>query len=213
MEETISTPGTQLNVINSGSLQSLKAGETLLYRIEKCKNDGYQAHFAEIKDKGNRSSNLLARMNRSNPSFQRKPQRLWQLIHPDDFLEDFGIDVRDEDGWTIDTNERTGKETWVKELNVLNPAFLQSAERVRVEIMEYNEPTQQDIDYGEENLRKRIPNKAGGFDYPLSEGKFIYQFKQLVLNEPTDSYCEVDVTPTSIKATQTVTEEAVNVTQ
>ena len=207
------TNATELNVINSGSLTSLKAEETLLYRIEKVKNDQYMAHFAEVKDKSGRSNrSALSILNSHDPRFQRKAQRCWSLIHPEDALLHFGIDIRDEDGWIVDSSEN-GKDKWVKELNILNPTSMQTNERFRIEIFEYDTPTDADVEFGEEKRRKKVPNKQGGFDYLKSNGQNIYSMKTLDKGAPEDSYLEVDKAPVANKVTEAVTEEEVSVTQ
>ena len=200
----VNSPNTAINIENSGSLDTLAVGDTLLVDIRRVKDDSegnpqFQCHFAERIQKGMQISSVLSRANRFNPSFQARAQRKYQLWHPLAIKEDFGIDVIARLGEFVAENVN-GKTVQVLPVNILNPVFANDLKRPRIQINETNIPTDADRRRAQElgswdrleNVKK-IPNSETGVaEVVTSGGNLIFVNRTIVDQEPVHIWLEMD---------------------
>jgi hypothetical protein len=179
------------NTLNSGSLQGLQMGQTLLVSARKVAGQKVQLEFAEVIEKSSGSVNLLSILNASDPRFsQGGARRAWITAEIVDIHKTFGIDVSDNADWVTDA---MGRE--ILPLNILNPEATigDTAKRVRVQIYETTEPTDWQLANPESAKRR---GKDGDFCY--HNGKKIYANTMVVLDKAVHVFLEMDkVTVTS----------------
>ena len=106
------------NTINSGSLQGLQVGQTLLVSARKVAGNKIQLEFAEIVKQQSTAVNALAVFNKSDDRFsQGKPRRAWMTAEPADASNILGVDLSlTSQAYIVD---QSGRE--VMPLNILNP--------------------------------------------------------------------------------------------
>lgn len=192
-----------LNVENSGSIDTLSVGNSLLVDIIQVKEDSngspqFMLHLAEKKQKGKQMSSILSRANRLNDNFKARAQRAFVLYGAMELSEDLGIDVMSRLGDFVAENVN-GKTKMILPLNILNPVFLDNNKRLRIQHNEYTNPTRRD----EERMKqlgsweqvesiKKIPTGNGEFDFPTSNGCYIFSVNNIVDTEPVDEYLQID---------------------
>ena len=116
--------------LNSGSIEALKQGETLLVEARKVANGKIQVEFAELLNTGARAKNALSVLNKSDDRFSGgKPRRAWVTAEAGDVGELFGIDLGDTGAWY--EADRRGKAMEILDLNILNPVDF-DGERFRI---------------------------------------------------------------------------------
>jgi len=176
------------NVLNSGTLDTLKTGQTLLTKVYKTKKEGMvQIEIAEKVSNPNATSALgdgfQTFYSFSNGS-TGKPRRFWdpvEAIYLETMLQIPNLDI--ENGvYTL--NPDTGKEEM--QLNILNPtAYVnpQTGEavelRMRGRVIETTEGRQYDVD----NERYKINPSTK--DPVLHGGNYIYNKNQIPFVENT----------------------------
>ena len=210
-----------INVENSGSLDTLSVGNSLLVNIIQVKKDSngneqFQIELAEKKQKGVQISSVLSRANRYNDAFKARAQRAYELYGAMELKEDLGIDVMSRLGDFVAENVN-GKTKMILPLNILNPVFLDNKKRLRVQRNEYINPLKRDLDrlatVGDIKLVesiKKIPNGDGTFDYPTAKdpatGKSVYIFSvnNIVDCDPVDEYIAMESRAPSLPISATV---------
>ena len=65
------------NTLNSGSIDSLKKGDTLLVGARKVSNGKIQMEFAEIIQSADRALSALTVLNKSDDRFSSRARRAW----------------------------------------------------------------------------------------------------------------------------------------
>tara|TARA_R100001594_G_scaffold50780_1_gene84094 strand:+ start:40 stop:630 length:591 start_codon:yes stop_codon:yes gene_type:complete len=160
----------ETNQLNSGSLDSLKYGETLLLSARKVKNDKIHLEFAEIIN--NQSAvNVLGMLNKSDDAFSNRARRAWVTAEPSDATEYFGVDFGPTANWYMtDKGE-------MLDLNILNPTM--NDVRCRLLIQETIEGT----DWQNENIETAAKRKGKEGDYITHLGAYIFSNTSIVLSE------------------------------
>lgn len=173
------------NVMNTGSLESLKLGESLLVSARKVANGHVQLELAELKE-GSGGVSAAFVFNKSDDRFtSSSPRRAWQSGLPKDMEESLGIKFGDDQPWQV--NDK-GQE--ILALNVLNPVATHRGMEfpMRVEVTETVTPTEWDV----ENLDTSA--KRAGADGPFitHQGQYIFAKTKIVFRAPNDFYLQAD---------------------
>jgi len=123
-----------VNQINSGSLDTLKSGETLLVSARQVANGKISLEFAEKITSKDRPVSALTILNASDDRFSSGARRGWATAEPVDASKAIGINFGDDGEWySSDRGE-------MMDLDILNPEF--NGTRFRVQITETTEPTE-----------------------------------------------------------------------
>ena len=183
------------NTINSGSLDSLKQGETLLIEARKVANGKIQLEFAESLNTSARGKNALSVFNKSDDRFSGgKPRRAWVTAEPVDAGELLNINLGDDGEWY--EAQRRGKSVEVLDINMLNPVDFDD-ERFRVICEETLTPSEYHSQSPEDYAKKK--GKDG--DLILHNGCYIFSYTTVqVTNEVTDemhTWLKADVATSS----------------
>ena len=175
------------NQLNSGKLDTLKTGQTLLTKVIKTSTNKVQIELAERINNPNATttddgfSNALGMMNSSDSRFTAagKPRRHWASVEPFALETMLNIEGLDLENGIYTMNPETGKEEMV--LNILNPvAYVDPStaesieKRFRIRIVETIDGTDWDV----ENNRYKTRGKGG--DPVLHKGHYIYNKNQVV---------------------------------
>jgi hypothetical protein len=179
------------NQPNTGTLETLTPGQTLIVHARKVNGDKMQLELAEILKRDDRPVNALGMFNKSDERFSAtgKPRRAWLTCEPEDAQELLGIDLSGD----FTTNE---KGHVVKPLNILNPVIVSGelqGTRLRVQIVETTKATEWDA----ANIETSA--KRAGKDGPFITHKGMYIFTQdsVALGEPQNVFLEADAPSTS----------------
>ena len=169
------------NILNSGTLEHLKLGQTLLYKYVKSQSsDGGYLEFAEIIPTGGLKPYQLLK----SSNLKSKPRRGWSDCDLCEVEELLGIDVPD--NWEIDDN---GKE--FIELNILNASAMnpetEQIERFRVQI---NETTEAD-DYDRKHWRRKAKKSKEGVHY-FHDEKLIFSKSEIVFTKAIHTWLKHD---------------------
>ena len=179
------------NTLNSGSLQGLQMGQTLLVSARKVAGQKVQLEYAEVLEKESTPAvNLIALFNASDSRFTvgSKARRAWITVQPADAGKLLGIDLSDEnDGWY--TNQ-LGQE--MLDLNILNPVatFGGVSSRLRVQIVETITPSE----WQKANISTDAKRKGKDGAFITHNGFYIFTNATVVLNEPKHVFLEADST-------------------
>lgn len=175
-----------LNITNSGSLEGLKPGQTLLLHARKVNGGKIQLEFAEIINNGN-AANPLAMFNKSDDRFSSgKARRAWLTAEPKDASANLGIDISDTNpDWTVD---QMGRE--ILPLNVLNPVAIVGDEQIplKVEIVETVEPTE----WQAQNLDTAAKRRGADGSYITHKGMYIFANTRIAFNKANHVFLEAD---------------------
>lgn len=178
------------NQTNSGSLEGLQAGQTLLISARKVSGNKIQLEFGEIINNGN-SANPLALFNKSDDRFSSgKARRAWLTAEPTDASVFLGLDLTDSNpDWTVDGD---GREVIL--LNVLNPVAKIGEETIplKVEINETVEPTE----WQALNLEKAAKRRGADGAYITHKGMYVFANTRVVFNKANHVLLEADAAVT-----------------
>jgi len=151
------------NQINSGALNTLKLGETLLLSARKVKGDKISLEFAEVLTVKEGPVTAVGRFNRSDSRFGSRARRAWVNVTVEDISADLGMDFSDNNPeW-----ELTEKGEML-ELNMLNPTV--DGERIRVMVSETTEPDA----YQADNIETRAKRKGKDGEFIKHNGDYIF---------------------------------------
>lgn len=174
------------NQLNTGSLDSLQKGETLLLNARKVANGKMQLEFAEIISTNDRGANLLAMLNKSDDRFSSNARRAWMTAEPTDAEELLNIDFGANAGWYASEKGE------MLELNVLNPKI--NGIRCRVIVDETTEPTE----FQEANLAKSAKRKGKDGDFITHDGDYIFSNTLVTLTDKNTDSMHVFLVPDSV---------------
>jgi len=179
------------NKINSGTLEHLKLGQTLLHKyIKSQSSDGGYLEFAEIIPTGGLKPYQL--LNSAN--LTSKPRRGWADCDLCEVEELLGVDIPDD--WEIDDK---GKE-FVK-LNILNPFAMNpetgGLERFRVQITETTEADE----YLMKNWKTKAKKSREGVHYFHNE-KLIFSISSVVFDKAEHTWLKHDNSLEGLSLTQ-----------
>jgi hypothetical protein len=181
------------NILNSGSLEGLNAGQTLLIHARKVNGNKVQLEFGEIISNGN-AANPLAAFNASDDRFSSgKARRAWLTAEPIDAAILLELDLSDNNpDWTVNAK---GEE--ILPLNVLNPAAKIGGELIplKVEIVETVEPTE----WQAQNLETAAKRRGADGTFITHNGMYIFANTRISFKKANHVFLEADAAPSTTK--------------
>lgn len=180
------------NTINSGSLQGLQAGQTLLVSARKVAGNKVQLEFAEIVRTQSNAVNPLSLFNKSDDRFsQGGARRAWLTAEPKDASVYLAIDITDTNtNWTVDA---MGRE--VLALNILNPVANIEGEQIplKVEVIETVTPSE----YQAANLDTAAKRRGKDGAFITHKGMYIFANTRIAFHKATHVFLEADAPTTT----------------
>jgi len=158
------------NSFNTGTVETLKKGETLLVNARKVKGGKLHLEFAEIINFNNKGENVLSILNKSDDRFSSNARRAWITAEQSDATESFGVSFGDDADWYA------AERGEMLELNILNPVINET--RCRLVINETVEPTE----WQTENLETAAKRKGKGGDFITHNGDYIFSNTDIILS-------------------------------
>ena len=176
------------NQLNSGSLDTLKAGNTLLVEAKQVNGGKIQIEFVEIIQTGDKNTgiNLLGLLNKSDDRFSSNARRAWMVGEAVDISESFGIDVGPGASWYAKDN------TEFLELNILNPVV--QGYKCKIVVTETTTPTEWQAD----NIETKAKRKGKGGDYITHDGNYIFSNTSAILTNEDTKDMHVFLAPDSV---------------
>lgn len=171
------------NQINTGSLDTLKSGQTLIVNARKVSGGKIQLEFAElINDRG--AVNILGMFNQSDDRFQSRPRRGWLTAEIADAANLLNVDFADDKFYTNEMDRV------VMDLNILNPTIetANGSERLRLQITETVTPTDWDL----ANLDRAAKRKGANGEFIKHNGNYIFTRAEIVVNNPVHTFLTPD---------------------
>ena len=216
------------NQLNSGSLDTLKVGQTLLTKVTRTSTNKVQIEIAEkiqnttsTSSLGDGFSNALSMLNASDGAFSAgKPRRHWAAVEPIDLemmLNIDGLDLETGDYKTETVQTSNGpKQVEVIYLNILNPQANVDpttgesiAERMRLRIVETTEGNEWDTAHPQTKAKRR----GKGGDYILHNGNYIFNKNQILFSKDLSDAVKIphvflasDATSMTTRIENTITE-------
>ena len=173
------------NTLNSGSLDTLNPGDSLLVSSRRVANGKIQLEVAERLEGGSSSNNLLGMFNKSDERFsQGGARRAWLTCEPADAAEILGVDLSS--GYTTDERGRD-----IKPLNVLNPSM--GGTVLHVQVNESTEPSE----YQSMNIETAAKRRGKDGDFITHQGMYIFANTQVVSGEAQHTFLESDAPATT----------------
>jgi hypothetical protein len=171
------------NQPNTGSLETLTPGQTLLVHARKVNGGKLQLEFAEKLQQADRPVNALAVFNKSDDRFSNGAgaRRAWMTVEPSDASEILGIDLSDESKYTTDAMGRD-----IMPLNVLSPKA--GDHTLRVQIVETTNASEWDA----QNIETRAKRRGKDGDFITHKGMYIFTQSTVVFGEPNNVFLEAD---------------------
>ena len=189
------------NQLNSGSIDTLKKGDTLMVSARKVNGGKISLEFAEIIETSDRLVSALTILNKSDDRFSSRPRRAWVSAEPSDASELFNVNFGDDGEWY--TSER-GE---MMDLDIINPEF--NGTRFRVQITETIEPSE----WQAENLERAAKRAGKDGDYITCDGNYIFSNADVVLlpegENPKHTWLTPDTERLAVKANTAVTKDEV----
>tara|TARA_B110000858_G_scaffold5904_1_gene6595 strand:- start:1750 stop:2367 length:618 start_codon:yes stop_codon:yes gene_type:complete len=179
------------NQLNSGTLDTLKANETLLLQARKVANGKIQLEVAESIQLSDRPQNVLGMLNKSDDRFKSNARRTWITAEPTDASELFGVDFGLEAEWYMGTS-KSGSSVELLDLNILNPII--NGTRCRIMITETIEPTE----WQAENVERSAKRKGAEGAFITHDSNYIFSNTTLVLTDGDTKEMHTFLTPDSI---------------
>lgn len=167
------------NIINSGTLEALTPGNSLLVQSRQVANGKIQLEIAERLE-GAAQANPLAAFNKSDDRFaQGGARRAWLTCEPADATELLGVDLTD--GYSPNAMGQM-----VKQLNISNPTV--GGTPLRVEIVETVEPTEWQM----ANLQTAAKRRGKEGAFITHQGNYIFANSRVCFGEPNHVFLEAD---------------------
>lgn len=178
------------NTINSGSLQGLQVGQTLLVSARKVAGNKVQLEFAEIVKTQSNAVNPLSLFNKSDDRFsQGGARRAWLTAEPKDASVYLSIDVTETNpGWSVDS---MGRE--VLTLNILNPVANIEGEAIplKVEVVETVTPS----DWQANNIDTSAKRRGKDGAFITHKGMYIFANTRIAFHKANHVFLEADAAP------------------
>lgn len=157
------------NQLNSGSLDTLEVGQTLLISARQVSNGKISLEFAEKITAKDRPVSALTILNASDDRFSSGARRGWATAEPIDASNAFEINFGDDGEWY------TSEKGEMMDLDILNPEF--NGVRFKVQITETTEPTE----WQAENVERAAKRAGKDGDYITHEGDYIFSNSDIIL--------------------------------
>ena len=192
------------NMINSGSLESLQTGQSLLVQAVATTTDKVQLEIAEkLEQSGGGGNNLLSMFNKSDSRFDRKPRRAWMTVEAADAEQLLGLEegtLTSDEGW-VETTVGRGTTKYVRPLNILNPHV--GVDRLVVQITESTQPTE----WQAANMETAAKRRGADGEYITHNGQYIFSNEDIVLEKQRNHvFLEADAVSVAVKVDPTTGE-------
>lgn len=176
-----------VNAINSGNLEALTPGQSLLVQARKVNGGKLQLEFAEKLQQTDRPVNAISMFNKSDDRFSagNGARRAWLTVEPTDASTLLGVDL---EGGEYTTDEM-GRD--VLPLNIVNPTV--NGQPLRVQIVETTEATEWDA----ANIETRAKRRGKDGDFITHKGMYIFTQSTVVVGEPQNVFLEADAPVTT----------------
>ena len=189
------------NQLNSGSLDTLEVGQTLLISARQISNGKISLEFAEKITAKDRPVRALTILNASDDRFSSGARRGWATAEPVDASNAFEVNFGDDGDWY------TSEKGEMMDLDILNPEF--NGVRFRLQITETTEPTE----WQAENVERAAKRAGKDGDYITHEGDYIFSNSDIVLLPEDQNAKHTWLTPDTerlaVKAKSTTANEEV----
>jgi hypothetical protein len=171
------------NAINTGTLETLTPGQTLLVHARKVNGGKLHLEFAEKLQQADRPVNALSVFNKSDERFSNGAgaRRAWMTVDPSDASEILGLNLENDEEYSTDA---MGRE--IMPLNVLSPKA--GDHNLRVQIVETTNATEWDA----QNIETRAKRRGKGGDFITHKGMYIFTQSTVVFGEPNNVFLEAD---------------------
>ncbi|NBP03354.1 MAG: hypothetical protein EBU90_25360 [Proteobacteria bacterium] len=175
------------NTINSGSLQGLQMGQTLLLQARKVNGGKIQLEFAEIVQSRSNTVNPLALFNKSDDRFsQAGARRAWLTAEQKDASAYLGVDVSDNNAdWEVDGSGRE-----ILSLNIINPTITINGEKraLKVQVTETVTPS----DWQAQNIDTSAKRRGKDGAFITHKGCYIFANTSVVFDKAEHVFLEAD---------------------
>jgi hypothetical protein len=175
------------NTINSGSLQGLQMGQTLLLQARKVNGGKIQLEFAEIVQSRSNAVNPLALFNKSDDRFsQAGARRAWLTAEQKDASAYLGVDVSDNNAdWEVDGSGRE-----ILSLNIINPTITINGEKraLKVQVTETVTPS----DWQAQNIDTSAKRRGKDGAFITHKGCYIFANTSVVFDKAEHVFLEAD---------------------
>ena len=160
------------NMINSGSISTIEAGNSLLVHARRVSGGKLQLELAEVTS--SREPNALSMFNQSDSRFsQAGARRAWMTVEPQDASRLLGVDLSDNNPmWGVDDQGRE-----ILPLNILNPEV--NGYVLRLKIEETTTPTA----WQAANIATAAKRKGANGDFITHGGKYIFSNTNIVFGQ------------------------------
>ena len=179
----------QINQLNTGALDTLTKGQTLLINARQVSNGKIQLEFAEVL-KSTTVQNVLSILNKSDERFSSNARRAWTTAEPSDAKAALGINFGEDAEWY---DSQKGK---MLDLEILNPTI--TGVRCRILFRESLEGT----DWQKENLNKSAKRKGKEGDFITHGGNYIFSNCDVILTDASTDEMHVYLAPDSVNLAQ-----------
>jgi len=173
------------NTLNTGSLEALIPGETLIVQARKVKGNKVQIEFAEKLASEERPQSLLSVFNKSDNRFSQTggARRYWMTSEPSDASELLNVDLVNANYEVVTVNDKVQE---IFPLNILNPTL--DGKRMRIQVSETTvaKPWQSD------NLDRAAKRAGAEGEFITHKGQYIFSNTDVVLGEPKHTFLEAD---------------------
>ena len=181
------------NTINSGSLQGLQAGQTLLLQARKVNGGKIQLEFAEIVKTQSNAANPLALFNKSDDRFSQGngARRAWLTAEAKDASIYLNINLMDDADWDVD---QMGRE--ILPLNIINPIAVINGEAfpLKVQVEETVTPTE----WQASNIETAAKRRGKDGDFITHKGMYIFANTRVVFNKANHDFLEPDAVKSNV---------------
>jgi len=184
------------NQLNTGKLDGLQQGETLLVAVRKVSGDKIHLEFAEVVQMGDRPASILSILNESDARFSSRARRAWMTAEPNDASKYLGINFSTtNDKWYMSEKGE------VMDLNILNPTI--NNIRCRLVINETTDAT----DWQSDNVETSAKRRGRDGDYITHKGNYIFSNTTIILTDDTPTHVLLDADEIAADNTENVTSD------
>ena len=196
------------NNLNSGSIESLQPGQTLLIGARQVNNGKIQLEFAEKISASDKPANALSLLNASDSRFSSGARRSWTTAEPVDATKTFGVDFSE------------GNQDWYDsergmqmDLNILNPFVALNGTDYRFKMRIVEVTSKEANEWELDNVVKAAKRAGKDGDYITHSGDYIFSRTEMVLAKPEQkivhTLLESDTQTTQTPVNQGVTADKV----
>ncbi len=181
------------NMINSGSVENLNAGQALAVNARQVANGKIQIEIAEKLESGS-TFPPLSIFNASDTRFTSKARRAWLTCEPSDASEILKLPSNPDGthflsdtnpGWMIDDAGRS-----IVPLNILNPQVdvNGNVHTLRLQVTETTTPNE----WQAANIETSAKRKGADGDYITHGGKYLFSNTMVVFDQAEHTFLKGD---------------------